>query len=135
MELMSIFGAAALSWRRLKMRPTECGNYILRILMVLFSVSSCRSAMSKYANHLIILLALLICMAVASCKRSSQNSAVHSVTAPTPTTSPNAPTEFERRLENELAEISNRARASVGIAVVHVERGRRAPWQGSLRLL
>jgi beta-lactamase class A len=90
--------------------------------------------MSKYPNHLIILLALLICMAVASCKRSSQNSAVHSATAPGSTTSPNTQTEFERQLENELGEISNRARASVGIAVVHVESGRRASLQGSTLL-
>src|SRR4030095_8686098 len=125
MELMSIFGAAVLSWRRQKMRPTECGNYILRILMVLFSVSSGRSAMSKYPNHLIILLPLLTCMGVARCKRSSQHSDVHSATAPTPNTSPNTQTEFERQLANELGEISKRARASVGIAVVHVESGRR----------
>lgn len=77
---------------------------------------------------------LIVWISLLGCKSSSSNRvAPSSSVSPTPTSTSDQTT-VEKQLESRLAEIAKQAQGSVGIAVVHVESGRRVMLQGNTPL-
>ena len=77
---------------------------------------------------------VLACLGFASCNTSSSRGTAVSSSMSSPVASTSGQSDIEKQLANRLVELSSHAKGSVGIAVVHVESGRRVAVQGGTPL-
>jgi len=74
------------------------------------------------------------CLSFTNCKTSSSTQVVRSPSNAPTVTSTGEQGDLEKQLAKQLAQISNRTQGSIGVAVVHVESGRRVAVQGNTAL-